>query len=48
MVKQIGICMIVTIPERSDEMKNCIITGGNSGIGFQAAKQIAEKDIMLH
>ena len=24
-------------------MKNCIITGGNSGIGFQAAKQIAEK-----
>ena len=35
--------MIVTIPERSDEMKNCIITGGNSGIGFQAAKQIAEK-----
>lgn len=24
-------------------MKNCIITGGNSGIGFQAAMQIAEK-----
>lgn len=24
-------------------MKNCIITGGNSGIGFAAAKQIAEK-----
>ena len=24
-------------------MKNCIITGGNSGIGFQAAKQIAGK-----
>ena len=24
-------------------MKNCIITGANSGIGFQAAKQIASK-----
>ena len=24
-------------------MKNCVITGGNSGIGFQAAMQIAEK-----
>lgn len=24
-------------------MKNCIITGGNSGIGFQAAMQIAKK-----
>ena len=24
-------------------MKNCIITGGNSGIGYQAAKQIAKK-----
>lgn len=24
-------------------MRNCIITGGNSGIGYQAAQQIAKK-----
>lgn len=24
-------------------MKKCIITGGNSGIGYQAAKQLADK-----
>ena len=35
--------IIITVLKRSAEMKNCIITGGSSGIGYQAARQIAEK-----
>ena len=35
--------IIITVLKRSAEMKNCIITGGSSGIGYQAARQIADK-----